>query len=121
MPTTTMTPRTVAHRARGDHRRGGGGGSSACSWVVSSSMVTEAPTGWWRFSLPRGRAAATATRGPGGARMSAVASRDPFQPVIGDDIGPTTGQRVRSGVVLGLTLLVLGLLAALALGFALVV
>ena len=72
-------------------------------------------------SLPRGAATATATGAPGGARMSAVASRDPFQPVLGDDIGPTTAQRVRSGVALAAILLVLGLLAALALGLALVV
>jgi hypothetical protein len=50
-----------------------------------------------------------------------VASRDPFQPVLGDDIGPTTAQRVRSGVVLGATLVALGLLAAMAIGLALVV
>jgi hypothetical protein len=53
--------------------------------------------------------------------MSLVAHRDPFQPVLGDDIGPTTAQRVRSGAVLVATLVVLGLLAALALGLALVV
>jgi hypothetical protein len=53
--------------------------------------------------------------------MCVVADRDPFQPVLGDDIGPTTAQRVRSGVVLVATLVVLGLLAALALGVALVV
>lgn len=50
-----------------------------------------------------------------------MADPDPFQPVLGDDIGPTTAQRVRNGAVLGATLVVLGLLAALAIGLALLV
>ncbi|HEY6533464.1 MAG TPA: hypothetical protein VIY72_14240 [Acidimicrobiales bacterium] len=41
---------------------------------------------------------------------------DPFRPVLGDDIGPTGVQRARSGVVLAIVLVLLGIVAAVALG-----
>jgi hypothetical protein len=47
-----------------------------------------------------------------------VASSDPFKPVLGDDIGPTGAQRARNGLSLVVFLVVLGVLAAAALGLA---
>lgn len=49
-----------------------------------------------------------------------MTSSDPFRPVLGDDIGPTRAQRARTGVALALVLVVLGLIAAAALGLAVV-
>ena len=49
-----------------------------------------------------------------------MASSDPFRPVMGDDIGPTGAQRARSGVSLFLVLVGLGIVAAGALGLAVV-
>jgi hypothetical protein len=49
-----------------------------------------------------------------------VASSDPFRPVLGDDIGPTPAQRTRTGLLLAVVLVVLGILAAAALGLAVV-
>lgn len=51
------------------------------------------------------------------ARMCAVTAKNQWQPVYGDDIGPTTSERIRSGVVLGIVLVVLG--AGLAAGLTL--
>jgi hypothetical protein len=34
--------------------------------------------------------------------MMAVTRNDPFQPVLGEDIGPTRVDRARSGVLLGI-------------------
>ena len=45
---------------------------------------------------------------------------DPFEPVLGDDIGPTRAQRALSGAALVALLVVLGVIAALALGLAVV-
>ena len=49
-----------------------------------------------------------------------MASSDPFKPVLGDDIGPTGVQRARSGLSLVVFLVGLGILAAGALGLAVV-
>jgi hypothetical protein len=49
-----------------------------------------------------------------------VASSDPFRPVTGDDIGPTGAQRARSGLSLVVVLVALGIVAAGALGMAVV-
>jgi hypothetical protein len=49
-----------------------------------------------------------------------VASSDPFRPVLGDDIGPTAVQRARTGFALVLLVVVLGVVAAAALGLAVV-
>ena len=49
-----------------------------------------------------------------------VTSSDPFRPVLGDDIGPTRAQRARTGAVLAVVLVVLGFVAAAALGLAIV-
>lgn len=46
---------------------------------------------------------------------------DPFRPVLGDDIGPTGFERVRSGTILAVVLVVLGIVAALTLGVAVLV
>ncbi len=53
----------------------------------------------------------------GDARMCGVTAKNQWQPVYGDDIGPTTSERIRSGVVLGIVLVVLG--AGLAAGLTL--
>jgi hypothetical protein len=52
--------------------------------------------------------------------MVDVARSDPFEPVVGDDIGPSRAQRALNGVALLVLLVVLGVLAALALGLAVV-
>jgi hypothetical protein len=52
-----------------------------------------------------------------GARMRGVTTTNQWQPIYGDDIGPTTSDRIRSGVGLGVVLAILG--AALAAGLAL--
>ena len=49
-----------------------------------------------------------------------MASSDPFRPVLGDDIGPTRAQRARNGVSLVAVLIALGIVAAGALGLAVV-
>ena len=49
--------------------------------------------------------------------MGGVTAKNQWQPVYGDDIGPTTSERIRSGVVLGIVLVVLG--AGLAAGLTL--
>jgi len=51
------------------------------------------------------------------ARLSPVATSNQWQPIYGDDIGPTTSDRIRSGVGLGVVLALLG--GALAAGLAL--
>jgi hypothetical protein len=48
--------------------------------------------------------------------MGAVTRNDPFQPVLGDDIGPTGWQRARSGLVLSVVLVLLGVVAAITFG-----
>jgi hypothetical protein len=48
--------------------------------------------------------------------MGAVTRNDPFQPVLGDDIGPSGFQRARSGIVLAVVLVLLGIIAAVTLG-----
>jgi hypothetical protein len=53
--------------------------------------------------------------------MAVVRDQDPFQPVLGDDIGPTPAERTRNGALLVVVLIALGLLAALALGLGIVV
>lgn len=45
-----------------------------------------------------------------------MARIDPFRPVLGDDIGPTKGQRARSGLLLVVLLVVLGMVVAVSLG-----
>ena len=45
---------------------------------------------------------------------------DPFQPLLGDEIGPSRAQRLRSGVVLAVFLVALGLVAAFLIGLAVV-
>jgi len=52
-----------------------------------------------------------------GARMRPVTTTNQWQPIYGDDIGPTTSDRIRSGVGLSVVLAILG--AALAAGLAL--
>ena len=49
-----------------------------------------------------------------------VAHSDPFRPVLGEDIGPTSAQRARSGVELVVLLVGLGVLFAFALGLGVV-
>ncbi len=51
------------------------------------------------------------------ARMWEVTANNQWQPIYGDDIGPTTSDRIRSGVSLGVVLVILG--TALAAGLAL--
>ena len=51
------------------------------------------------------------------ARMVAVTANNNWQPIYGDDIGPSTSDRIRSGVGLGVVLVILG--TALAAGLAL--
>ncbi len=46
-----------------------------------------------------------------------VTASNQWQPIYGDDIGPTTSDRIRSGVSLGVVLVILG--TALAAGLAL--
>jgi hypothetical protein len=46
-----------------------------------------------------------------------VIANNQWQPIYGDDIGPTTSDRIRSGVGLGVILVILG--TALAAGLAL--
>lgn len=52
--------------------------------------------------------------------MTSVNTQSPWQPVYGDDIGPTGLQRLRTGVILFVVLVVLGLLLAAGLGLAVV-
>ncbi len=52
-----------------------------------------------------------------GARIRKVTTANQWQPIYGDDIGPTTSDRIRSGVGLGVVLAILG--ATLAAGLAL--
>jgi hypothetical protein len=40
--------------------------------------------------------------------MWEVTANNQWQPIYGDDIGPTTSDRIRSGVVLGVILVILG-------------
>lgn len=49
--------------------------------------------------------------------MVAVTANNNWQPIYGDDIGPSTSDRIRSGVGLGVVLIILG--TALAAGLAL--
>lgn len=51
------------------------------------------------------------------ARMLGVTAKNQWQPIYGDDIGPTKSDRIRSGVGLGVVLVILG--TALAAGLAL--
>jgi hypothetical protein len=55
-----------------------------------------------------------------GARIRGVKTTNQWQPIYGDDIGPTTSDRIRSGVGLGVVLSILGvgLAAGLALSVA---
>jgi hypothetical protein len=48
--------------------------------------------------------------------MLPVTRNDPFQPVLGEDIGPTRVDRARSGVLLAIVLLLLGMVAAVSFG-----
>lgn len=41
--------------------------------------------------------------------MREVTAKNQWQPIYGDDIGPTTSERVRAGVVLAVVLIVLGI------------
>jgi len=50
-----------------------------------------------------------------------MARIDPFQPVLGDDIGPTGVQRARSGVLLAILVVVLGIVAAVSLAIVVLV
>jgi hypothetical protein len=52
--------------------------------------------------------------------MTPVNAQSPWQPVYGDDIGPSVPQRVRTGVTLGVVLVVLGVLLAAGLGLTVV-
>lgn len=52
-----------------------------------------------------------------GARIRGVTTTNQWQPIYGDDIGPTTSDRIRSGIGLGVVLALLG--GALAAGVAL--
>lgn len=52
--------------------------------------------------------------------MAPVNAQNPWQPVYGDDIGPTGWQRLFNGVLLGAALVVLGVLLAVGLGLAVV-
>lgn len=49
-----------------------------------------------------------------------MTSSDPFEPVLGDDIGPTRAQRARNGTGLVVMLVALGIAAAGALALAVV-
>ena len=49
-----------------------------------------------------------------------MASSDPFEPVLGDDIGPTRAERALSGAGLVLMLVALGVIAAGVIGLAVV-
>jgi hypothetical protein len=40
--------------------------------------------------------------------MWEMTANNQWQPIYGDDIGPTTSDRIRSGVVLGVILVILG-------------
>lgn len=51
------------------------------------------------------------------ARMVGVTAKNNWQPIYGNDIGPSTSDRIRSGVGLGVVLVILG--TALAAGLAL--
>lgn len=48
--------------------------------------------------------------------MDAVTAQNPWQPILGDDIGPTRADRTRSAIALGTTIIVLGLALAASLG-----
>lgn len=41
--------------------------------------------------------------------MGEVTSKNDWQPIYGKDIGPTTSDRIRSGVGLGIVLVLLGI------------
>ena len=49
-----------------------------------------------------------------------MAHSDPFRPVLGEDIGPTSLQRARSGVALVVLLVGLGVMFALTVGLGVV-
>lgn len=49
-----------------------------------------------------------------------VTSPDPFEPVLGEAIGPTRAERARNGAGLVLVLVALGVIAAGAIGLAVV-
>lgn len=44
--------------------------------------------------------------------METVTTKNDWQPIYGEDIGPTTSDRIRSGVGLGVVLVVLGVVFA---------
>lgn len=48
--------------------------------------------------------------------MGAVTTQNPWQPILGDDIGPTRADRARSAVALGTVIIILGLALAATLG-----
>jgi hypothetical protein len=49
-----------------------------------------------------------------------VIANNQWQPIYGDDIGPTTSDRIRSGVGLGVILVILGTALAAGLAFSVV-
>ena len=65
------------------------------------------------------RAGNTRARRPG-ARMSPVTANNQWQPIYGDDIGPTKSERVRTGIVLGIVLFRLGTALAAGLTFSVI-
>lgn len=67
-------------------------------------------------SLPRRSDTSDATGCEYGAVRTVRRARDPWQPVVGDDIGPTRAVRTRSAVALFALLVMLGIAAAGALG-----
>lgn len=50
--------------------------------------------------------------------MAGVSDRDPFAPVLGDDIGPTSVERTRSAVALAGFAVALGVAVAAVVGIA---
>ena len=52
--------------------------------------------------------------------MMLVSAKNDWQPIYGNDIGPTTSDRIRSGVGLGVVLVILGVTFAAGLVIAVV-
>lgn len=49
-----------------------------------------------------------------------MTAKNQWQPIYGDDIGPTKAERVRTGIVLGIVLLLLGTALAAGLTFSVI-
>lgn len=73
-----------------------------------------------RRSSERPACHATSASGTSGCEDGPVSASDPWQPIIGDDIGPTRAERSRSALVLGIVIVTLGVILAAGLGLAVV-